>query len=100
MSKLFAVVVETVEAFDGHALTHPDHSQRQRAWVVKAANEGTLVAYGPLAPSDGLWILRAASREEAEAIFKTSPRYVDGMVSMDRTRIAEWAISIGKERFA
>lgn len=99
MSKIFAVLVATVDAFDGYARAHPDHSQRQRAWLVKMANEGKLLACGPYATFDGLWLLRAANREEAQAILESSPRYQDEMVSAERTKIAEWAVSIGKERF-
>jgi uncharacterized protein len=98
MSKIFAILVDTADTFD--AMAHPDHSQRQRAWLVNAANEGKLIAYGPYPPHDGLWIVRAASRDEAEAILKSSPRYQDGALSMERTRIGEWAVSIGKERFS
>ncbi|MFT3764592.1 MAG: YciI family protein [Minicystis sp.] len=102
MSKIFAVLVETVDGYGDYALKHPDHNQRQRAWFMAAANEGKLLACGPYAAQDGagLWLLRAASREDAEAIVRTSPRFLDGMLSMDRSRIVEWSVSIGKERFA
>jgi uncharacterized protein YciI len=107
MSKIFAVLVETVDGYADFALQRPDHNQRQRAWFVKSANEGKLLACGPFhggaagGPHEGagLWLLRAATREEAEAIVRTSPRFQDGMLSMDRTRTVEWSVSIGKERF-
>lgn len=102
MSKIFAVLIETTSDYGDFATKHPDHNQRQRAWFVKAANEGKLLACGPLATPDGagLWLIRAANRDEAEGVLKSSPRYRDGMLSMEKTRIAEWAVSIGKERFA
>src|SRR4051812_43923613 len=101
MSKIFAVLVETVDGYADFARQRPDHNQRQRAWFVKSANEGQLLACGPYSAVEGagLWLLRAATREDAEAIVKTSPRFLDGMLSMDRTRIVEWSVSIGKERF-
>ena len=101
MSKLFAVLVEPSGGEGGTALQLPDHNQRQRAWFVKAANEGTLLACGSYTSHDGagLWLLRAGSREAAEAVVRTSPRFLDGMLSMERTRIVEWVVSIGKERF-
>lgn len=101
MSKIFAVLVETTDGYGDYAMRHPEHNQRQRAWFVQAANEGKLLACGPYVPNDGtgLWLIRAAGREEAEAIVQTSPRYRDGMLSMDRSRIVEWVVSIGKERF-
>lgn len=102
MSKIFAVLVEPAPGYDDYVRTHPEHNQRQRAWLVTAANEGKLLACGPYAPQDGtgLWLLRAASREEAEAIVRSSPRHQDGQLSLDRTRVVEWAVSIGKERFS
>lgn len=102
MSKIFAVLVETADGYGDYAMRHPGHNQRQRAWFVQAANEGKLLACGPYASQDGagLWLIRAPGREEAEAIVKTSPRYQDGVLSMERSRIVEWAVSIGKERFA
>lgn len=101
MSKIFAVLVETVDGYGDYGLKHPDLNQRQRAWFVAAANAGQLLACGPFNANDGagLWLLRAASREEAEGIVRSSPRHQVGMLSMDHTRIAEWAVSIGKERF-
>jgi uncharacterized protein YciI len=102
MSKIYAVLVETTDGYADYALTHPDHNQRQRAWFVKTANEGKLLACGPYLPHDGegLWLLRADNREEAEAIVRSSPRHADGVLSMEKTRIVEWGVSIGKERFS
>jgi uncharacterized protein YciI len=102
MSKVFAILVETTAGYSAYALSHPDHNQRQRAWFVKTANEGKLLACGPYAPGDGagLWLVRAESRDEALAIARTSPRHQDGMLDEERTRVVEWAVSIGKERFA
>ncbi|APR86545.1 Hypothetical protein A7982_11894 [Minicystis rosea] len=113
MSKIFAILVETVDGYADFALKHPDHNQRQRAWFMQAAGEGKLLACGPCIDAAasgerprtastegaGLWLIRAASREEAEAVVRTSPRFQDGMIAMDRSRIVEWSITIGKERF-
>jgi uncharacterized protein YciI len=101
MSKVFAVLFETASDHGDFAARHPDQSQRQRAWFVQTANDGKLLACGPLAAPDGagLWLIRAANREEAESIVRTSPRFQDGTLSLDRARIVEWAVSIGKERF-
>jgi len=102
MSKIFAVLIETASDYGDFAIKHPDHNQRQRAWFVQMANDGKLLACGSFSsPNDaGLWLIRAANRDEAEAIVKTSPRHQNGMLSMDRGRVVEWAVSIGKERFA
>lgn len=114
MSKVFAILVETVDGYADFALKHPEHNQRQRAWFMQVAGEGKLLACGPCidAAADGvkarsvavegagLWLIRAASREDAEALVRQSPRYQDGMIAMDRSHIVEWTISIGKERFA
>jgi uncharacterized protein YciI len=101
MSKVFAVLFETTPEYGDFTARHPDHNQRQRAWFVQMANDGKLLACGPLAAPDGagLWLLRAASRDEAESMVRTSPRFQDGLLSLDKTRIVEWAVSIGKERF-
>ena len=101
MSKVFAVLVETTADYSAYALSHPDHNQRQRAWFVQTANEGKLLACGPTLPGEGtgLWLLRAASLEEARAITRTSPRFKDGMLAEEKTRVVEWTVSIGKERF-
>ena len=102
MSKVFAVMVETAPGYSAYALSHPDHNQRQRAWFVQMANEGKLLACGPYVPGEGtgLWLLRAGNHEEAIAITRTSPRFKDGMLAEEKTRIVEWTVSIGKERFA
>jgi uncharacterized protein YciI len=102
MSKIFAVLFETASDYGDFAARHPDHNQRQRAWFVQMANEGKLLACGPFSAPDGagLWLIRAANRDEAETIVKTSPRHQDGMLSVEKRRIVEWAVSIGKERFA
>lgn len=102
MSKVFAVLFETAAEYGDFAALHPDHNQRQRAWFVQMANDGRLLACGPFAAPDGagLWLLRAESREEAESMVRTSPRRQDGMLSLEKTRIVEWAVSIGKERFS
>jgi uncharacterized protein YciI len=116
MGKVFAVLFETAAEYGDFAALHPatmggdppypparpDHNQRQRAWLVQMANDGRLLACGPFAAPDGagLWLLRAESREEAESMVRTSPRHQDGMLSLEKTRIVEWAVSIGKERFS
>lgn len=102
MSKIFAVLFETAPDHGAFAARHPDHNQRQRAWFVQMANDGHLLACGPFSGPDGagLWLIRAAGRDDAEAIVKTSPRHQDGLLSMEKTRIVEWSVSIGKERFA
>lgn len=101
MSKIFAVLVETTNDYAAYALQHPDHNLRQRTWFIEMANDGKLLACGPYTPGDGsgLWIIRASGRDEAEAIVKSSPRYQDGMLSMEKNRLVEWSVSIGKDRF-
>ena len=102
MAKLFVVQVQTVEGYLEYSQAHPEHQQHQGAWFQQAAAEGKLVACGPFLPHDGtgLWILRAESHENAMEIIKTSPRFTDGMLALERTRVAEWGVAIGKERFA
>ena len=99
--KVFAVLIETVPELDGVAVRNPEHSQKQRAWFARMATEGKLLACGPWAGEvgPGLWLIRAADREEALAILETSPRWHDGMVDRARTKVLEWAVSVGKEKF-
>lgn len=100
--KVFAVLVETVPELDAVSVRHPEHNQKQRAWFSQMAEEGKLLACGPWAGElgPGLWLLRAQGREEALAILETSPRWRDGMVDRARTRVLEWAVSVGKEKFS
>ena len=100
MSKVFAVIVQTVPGYRAYSDAHPEHQQHQGAWFQQAATDGKLLACGPFLPHDGtgLWLLRAESLEEAQAIARTSPRYTEGMLDLEKTRIVEWGVSIGKDR--
>jgi uncharacterized protein YciI len=100
--KVFAVLVETVPELDAVSAQNREHNQRQRAWFAQMATEGKLLACGPWAGElgPGLWLLRARGREDALAILESSPRWRDGMVDRGRTRVVEWAVSVGKEKFS
>lgn len=94
MSKTFAVIVATVPHYYEYSKAHPGHQPAQIAWFQKLHAEGRLIACGPFLPFNGtgLWVLRAASLEEAWAIVKTSPRYTDGMLS-EAARVVEWNVT-------
>jgi uncharacterized protein YciI len=96
MSKIFAV---HIEAADDEAPASVSRNQRQRAWFVRMAEEGKLLACGPHVPGGALWLLRAATRDEATKLVATCPHHQEGALPLERARIQEWTVSIGKERF-
>jgi len=100
MSKLFAVVVDTVPNYYDYKDAHPEHDQDQVAWFKEQAAKGSLLCCGPFFPHDGtgIWLLQADSLEAAQAIVDTSPRVRDRMLSSD-ARVVEWQVHIGQERF-
>ncbi|MBD2536660.1 YciI family protein [Nostoc flagelliforme FACHB-838] len=100
MSKLFAVVVATVPAYYEYSKAHPEHGQAQLAWFHEQQEKGILLCCGPFFPHDGtgLWVIQAENEQAAQAIVNSSPRVRDGMFS-DSTRVVEWQVNIGHERF-
>lgn len=101
MSKIFSVIVATSDDYLERSRAIPDHQARQGAWFAQNAKEGKLIACGPFMPRDGtgLWLVRAASLDEAKEIVATSPRATDGMLAEGKTRIVEWDVAIGQARF-
>lgn len=98
MAKLFAIIVDTIPDYYSYKEAHPDHEQEQGIWFRQQQEQGKLLCCGPFLPPDGtgLWILRADSLEEAQAISETSPRVQSGLLA-DSTRIVEWDIRIGQD---
>lgn len=90
-----AAVAEDPMAFTTHL---PPHLR----WMIGLEEEGVLFASGPLleddgtAQGDGMTILRAASREEAETIAAADPLVRAGLrtVVVRRWRIMEGGISV------
>jgi len=100
MSKLFAVVVATIPEYYDYKIAHPEHDLNQVAWFREQQEKGILLCCGPFFPHDGtgLWVIQAESVEEAQTIVNSSPRARDGMLA-ESTRVVEWQVHIGRERF-
>jgi uncharacterized protein YciI len=100
MSKLFAVVVATIPEYYEYKKEHPEHDRHQREWFEEQYQQGNLLCCGPFVPHDGtgIWVIRAENLDEALAIINTSPRVRDGMLA-DSTRVVEWNVHIGIDRF-
>ncbi|MEG4058896.1 MULTISPECIES: YciI family protein [unclassified Microcoleus] len=100
MAKLFAVVVANIPEYYDYKIAHPEHDQNQVAWFREQQEKGILLCCGPFSPHDGtgLWVIQAESVEEAQTIVNSSPRARDCMLA-ESTRVVEWQVHIGRERF-
>lgn len=68
------------------------------AWMKENHEAGRVLFSGPTTEGVGIWVLRAASREEAQALLQTHPWVQRGL--RDVSEIYEWnvqqALGIGR----
>jgi uncharacterized protein YciI len=67
-------------------------------WMKRHHEAGNVLFSGPTTEGVGIWVLRAASREDARALLDTHPWVADGL--RDVSEIYEWnvqqALGIGR----
>ena len=67
-------------------------------WMKKNHEAGNVLFSGPTTEGVGIWVLRAAGREEATALLQTHPWVADGL--RDVSEMYEWnvqqALGIGR----
>jgi uncharacterized protein YciI len=84
---MWYVVMSKSIAADGHpAATEADH----RAWLQKHHEAGSCLFSGPTTEGVGIWVLKAGSRDEANAMLQTHPWVQAGI--RDVSEMYEWRV--------